>query len=147
MRASEAREQDANKCNRASYWRSETSAKRKIDEIDPLIGTKTYIFQKSASTTLRCYTGYHFNEDKSRRCSESTPFQTFYEKTLYRDTIFHRSVGKQSISANLAARVLFGARFRARFLASRRSAALMTVVCTAQTPSNKVIQGACIRIV
>ena len=51
------------------------SAKRKIDEIEPLIGTKKYISQKSASTTLRCYTGYHFNVDKSRRCSESTPFK------------------------------------------------------------------------
>ena len=67
-------------------------------EIEPLIGgvkhqqhaksmksslslaQKTYIFQKSASTTLRCFTGYHFNTHKSRHCSGSTPFQTCNEK-------------------------------------------------------------------
>ena len=46
MRASEAREQDANKCNRASYWRNETSAEHKIDEIDPLMGTKNAFSKK-----------------------------------------------------------------------------------------------------
>ena len=80
MRDSEAREQHASKWNRASYWRELTSAKHKIDEIEPLIGTKTYISQKSASTTLRCFTGYHFNAHKSRHCSGSTTFQTFSEK-------------------------------------------------------------------
>ena len=45
-----------------------------------LLGTKTNICQKSALTTLWCFTGYHFNAHKSRHCSGSTPFQTFSEK-------------------------------------------------------------------
>ena len=42
--------------------------------------TKTYFFQKSASTTLWCFTGYHFNDQKSRRCSGSTRLHNFSEK-------------------------------------------------------------------
>ena len=137
MIASETREQQASKWNRASYWGELTSAKHKISEVEALIGTKTNIFQKSASTTLRCFTGYHFNEHKSHHCSGSTPFQTLSEKPCTGNHRSDRSVGKQNISANLPASVVLGARFRTSFPTSRRSAALMTVVCTAQTPSNK----------
>ena len=52
----------------------------KIDEIEPLMRTKTYICQKSASTTLWCFTGYYFSAHKSCHCSGSTPFYSFSEK-------------------------------------------------------------------
>ena len=102
-----------------------TSAARKINEIEPLIGTKTYIFQKSASTMLWCFTGYHFNAHKSRHCSESTPFQTFDEKTLHRDTCADRSDGKRNILAKFATPVILEARIPTRFPTLRWSAALM----------------------
>ena len=106
-----------------------------MSEIEPDKGTKTYIFQKSASTTLWCFTGYHFNAHKSRHCSGSTPFQTFSEKPCTGTVTPIDLLENKAFQQNWPRQAILGARFRTRFPTSRWSAALMTVVCTAQTPS------------
>ena len=98
--------------------------------------TKTYFIQKSASTTLRCFTGYHFNAHKSRHCSGSIPFDSFAEKTNT-GTVMSMEVLENIAFEHIWPRTGFlGRSFRTNFPTSRRSAALMTVVCTVQTPSN-----------
>ena len=63
------------------------------------------------------------------------PFTTFSWESPHWKRYPHGSAGKRNTSEKLGACHIC-ARFQTTFPASRRSAALMTVVCTAQTPSN-----------
>ena len=55
-----------------------TNKTRNLLKIDDDLRTEKYMFEKSAATTLRYFTGYYFNDEGS--CSESALLSASHEK-------------------------------------------------------------------